>query len=64
MTQRDAAFAGYAPYVDGEHPPYEFSRYASSTRRAPKRPMFAPPRSLSELTGPVFSADDVQPSFR
>ena len=35
MTQRDAAFAGYAPYEDGEHPPYEFPRYASSTRRAP-----------------------------
>ena len=40
---------------DGEHPPYEFPRYASSTRRAPKRPLFAPPRTLSELTGPVFS---------
>jgi protocatechuate 3,4-dioxygenase beta subunit len=61
MVQRDAAFAGYAPYADGEHPPYEFPRYASSTRRAPQRPLFAPPRTLSELTGPVFSTNDVQP---
>ena len=60
MTQREAAFAGYAPYADGEHPPYEFPRYASSTRRAPKRPLYAPPRTLSELTGPVFATNDVQ----
>jgi len=61
MTQRDAAFAGYAPYPDGEHPPYEFPRYVSSTRRAPQRPLFTPPRTLSELTGPVFSTSEVQP---
>ena len=61
MTKRAAALAGYAPYEDSEHPPYEFPRYASSTRRAPRRPLFAPPRTLSELTGPVFSANEVQP---
>jgi protocatechuate 3,4-dioxygenase beta subunit len=59
MTQREAAFAGYAPYAESEHPPYEFPCYASSTRRAPRRPLLAPPRTLSELTGPVFPADEV-----
>jgi hypothetical protein len=29
MTKRAAALAGYAPYPDGEHPPYEFPRSAS-----------------------------------
>lgn len=61
MTSDDAGFAGYAPYPDGEHPPYDFPRYGSSQTRAPKRPLFAPPRTLSELTGPVFSANDMQP---
>lgn len=57
---RAAADAGYAPYQDGVHPPYEFPRYGSSSKRAPKRPLFAPPRTVSELTGPVYSQDDVQ----
>ena len=61
MTNRQTDDAGYAPYPDGAHPPYYYERYRSSTRRAPSRPLFAPPRTLSELTGPVFSQDEVQP---
>lgn len=57
MTGRDA---GYAPYEDGVHPPYYYDRYVSSTKRAPQRPMFAPPRTISELTGPVYSENEVQ----
>jgi protocatechuate 3,4-dioxygenase beta subunit len=57
MTERDG---GYAPYEDGVHPPYHYERYGSSTRRSPKRPMFAPPRTISELTGPVFTQSEVQ----
>lgn len=52
--------AGYEPYREGEHPPYDFPRYRSSSTRAPRRPFFAPPRTLSELTGPVWSQNDVQ----
>lgn len=57
MSARDA---GYAPYEDGVHPPYYDERYASSIRVAPARPMFQPPRTISELTGPVYSQNDVQ----
>jgi protocatechuate 3,4-dioxygenase, beta subunit len=53
--------AGYAPYPDREHPPYRFERYRSSLLRAPARPLLAPPRTISELTGPVFSRDEVRP---
>ena len=61
MTNRQTDDAGYAPYPDGAHPPHYYERYRSSTRRAPSRPLFAPPRTLSERTGPVFSRDEVQP---
>ena len=61
MTKRETDDAGYAPYADGAHPPYYFERYQSSTRRAPARPLFEPPRTLSELTGPVFLKDEVLP---
>ena len=61
MSRPDTEDAGYAPYRDGEHPPYHFEPYRSSTRRAPKRPFFAPPRTISELTGPVYSQNDVAP---
>ena len=59
MSKRASDDAGYAPYAEGAHPPYYYERYQSSTRRAPRRPLFAPPRTLSELTGPVFSDDEV-----
>jgi protocatechuate 3,4-dioxygenase, beta subunit len=61
MTKRETDHAGYAPYADDAHPPYYHEPYKSSTRRAPRRPLFAPPRTLSELTGPVFSDSEVQP---
>jgi protocatechuate 3,4-dioxygenase, beta subunit len=61
MSKRKPAFAGYPPYPEGEHPPYEFAPYVTSTHRAPKHPMFAPPRTISELTGPVFADDEVTP---
>ena len=59
----DATFddAGYAPYRDGEQPPYFYDRYRTTTARAPSGPFFAPPRTISELSGPVFSQNDVQP---
>ena len=61
MTDTRSEHAGYAPYRDGEHPPYFAEQYRSTHLRAPRRPFFAPPRTLSELTGPVFSQNDVQP---
>jgi protocatechuate 3,4-dioxygenase, beta subunit len=61
MTKRPGDHAGYAPYADDAHPPYYHEPYKSSTRRAPGRALFAPPRTLSELTGPVFSDSEVLP---
>lgn len=61
MLPTVATDAGYAPYRDGEQPPYFAERYRSTHARAPRRPFFAPPRTVSELTGPVFSVSDVLP---
>jgi protocatechuate 3,4-dioxygenase beta subunit len=61
MSERASDHAGYAPYAEGAHPPYYHEPYKSSTRRAPSRPLYAPPRTLSELTGPVFSDSEVLP---
>lgn len=59
MTPDD--YAGYAPYRDGEQPPYRYERYGSTALRAPARPFFQAPRTLTELSGPVFSQNDVRP---
>ena len=50
-------FAGYMPYREGEQPPLVSSRYGNPAR-APSRPLFAAPRTLGELSGPVFSQND------
>ena len=36
--------------------------YKSSIKRAPAKPLIIAPHTLSELTGPIFGADDVKPS--
>jgi protocatechuate 3,4-dioxygenase beta subunit len=38
------------------HPPY-----ASTVKRAPQRPLIPLPQTLSELTGPVYGDDAIQP---
>lgn len=38
----------------GTDPPYLYPDYRSTTLRAPKEPLVVLPRTLSELTGPVF----------
>lgn len=60
MSRTTADDRGYEPYREGEHPPFDFPRYRSSIKRAPQRPFLQPPRTLSELTGPVFSQNDVR----
>jgi protocatechuate 3,4-dioxygenase, beta subunit len=42
-------------------PPYLHEPYASTVRRAPRRPLVPLQSSLSELTGPAFDADSVLP---
>ena len=40
-------------------PPYLYPEYRSTELRAPKRPLAILPHTLSELSGPVFGAEDV-----
>jgi protocatechuate 3,4-dioxygenase beta subunit len=46
----------------GTQPPYLHPPYASSVKRAPTRPIVLVPRTLSEVTGPVFGHADVTPA--
>jgi protocatechuate 3,4-dioxygenase, beta subunit len=43
------------------HPPYLHEAYGSTVKRAPQRPLVLLPQTLSELTGPVYGADALQP---
>ena len=43
------------------HPPYLYEPYASTVRRSPRKALVPLEPSLSELTGPAFGADAVQP---
>jgi protocatechuate 3,4-dioxygenase beta subunit len=43
------------------HPPYLYPPYKSSVLRSPRNPLIPLPQTLSELTGPVYGHDAVQP---
>jgi protocatechuate 3,4-dioxygenase, beta subunit len=43
------------------HPPYSFPAYASTVKRAPKRPLVVLPHTQTELTGPVYGQEVVRP---
>jgi len=45
--------------VSEPDPPYLYPEYRSTELRAPKRPLAILPHTLSELSGPVFGAEDV-----
>ncbi len=51
----------YAADVEGTNPPLSFEGYRSTALRYPKQPMTLLPQQLTELTGPLFGADRVQP---
>ena len=60
----DAPFpllASYAPAPPGTHPPLDSPPYGSTSLRHPGRPLVLVRQRLSELTGPLFGADRVQP---
>ena len=44
-----------------DDPPYDFPDYAATRLRAPKEPLIVLPRSLTELTGPIFGESSVGP---
>ncbi|CUJ97050.1 Protocatechuate 3,4-dioxygenase beta chain [Ruegeria denitrificans] len=46
------------------HPPAYAQNYKTSTSRSPKHPLISLQNSMSEITGPVFGHDDVDPIDR
>ena len=53
--------AGYRRPHKGTQPEYLHSAYVSTRKRAPTKPLIVLPHTLSEVTGPLFGLDDVQP---
>src|SRR5947208_13662516 len=43
------------------HPPYLYEPYGSSVKRAPLKRLVPMTQTLSEITGPIFGHDAVQP---
>jgi len=43
------------------HPPYLYPPYQSTIKRSPQRPLIPHQQMLSELTGPVYGNDAIQP---
>jgi protocatechuate 3,4-dioxygenase beta subunit len=52
---------GYRADPEGTHPAYDFAGYRSTALRHPKRPLRVLPQRLTELTGPLFGEDRIQP---
>jgi protocatechuate 3,4-dioxygenase beta subunit len=52
---------GYRPDPEGTHPPLSFSDYRSTALRHPENALHLLPQRLTELTGPLFGTERVQP---
>ncbi|HEY1299043.1 MAG TPA: protocatechuate 3,4-dioxygenase subunit beta [Stellaceae bacterium] len=50
-----ATIRPFAPVREGEQPPYLHPDYASTMKRAPKRPPIRLDHTLTEVTGPTFA---------
>ena len=58
MTRGPAGNPNPVPFSrprPGEQPPYLYEPYASTIKRAPRRPLVPIAHTLSEVTGPVFA---------
>jgi len=51
----------YTPRDWKSHPPYLYEPYGSSVKRAPLKRLVPMKQTLSEITGPIFGPDAVQP---
>ena len=51
----------YTPRDWKSHPPYLYEPYGSSVKRAPLKRLVPIKQTLSEITGPIFGPDTVQP---
>jgi protocatechuate 3,4-dioxygenase beta subunit len=47
--------------LDDVDPPWDYPDYRSTRLRAPRKPLVPLPHTLSELTGPVYGDDAVEP---
>jgi protocatechuate 3,4-dioxygenase beta subunit len=52
---------GYQPRDRAAHPPAFYPEYKSTVLRSPRRPLLSLPQTLSEITGPVFGPNSVDP---
>lgn len=52
---------GYARPPDGVHPPLDSPPYGSTRLRAPRHPPLRIPATPSEVTGPIFGHERVEP---
>ena len=52
---------GYRRPHPGTQPDYDYPPYASTQKRCPRQPLVVAPQTLSEITGPLFGYDAVQP---
>jgi len=52
---------GYRRYIPGTQPNHLHPPYVSSIKRAPSQPLVVLPDTLSEITGPVFGPEIVNP---
>lgn len=55
------AFVAYNPVDRVVHPPHLYPAYKSTVTRSPSRHLVPLPQSLSELTGPVYGQNEIQP---
>jgi protocatechuate 3,4-dioxygenase, beta subunit len=53
--------AGYRPIYPGTQPPHLHPTYVSSVKRAPTKPLLRIPYTISEVTGPSFAPNLVDP---
>ena len=51
----------FQPQSAKVHPAYDYPGYRSTAKRSPKQPLIILPHTLSELTGPVYGHESVQP---
>src|SRR5262249_15614026 len=53
---------GYKLPPEGTQPPYLHEPYVSTIRRSPRQNVISLPHTLSEITGPQFTNDDISTS--
>jgi len=54
--------APFRPYAPGTQPPYDVPAYLGTAKRHPKQPLHPMPHSVTETTGPRFSAERFPPT--